>query len=156
MSSEQDKITEEPEIYENDGGDQEPEIEAGKQLDTFQQAVIDELVKTVDVLKNQIKTMKEDFKSLKELELLKYGNKNILEGITKHVMGSAFTNKVRELRKEFFSKAEFKNETMKLLTKSDLEFLKKDNSNQFQLFKNDLESFRKNESSFQKSINSFQ
>ena len=58
--------------------------------------------------------------------MLTYGKQGMLEGITRHVMGGAFTTKIRELRKEFFSKAEFKNESMKLLTKNDLEFLKKD------------------------------
>ena len=65
-------------------------------------------------------------KQFDELKLLGFDGASILAGITKHVMAEGVTAKMRDMRKEFFSKAEFKNEAMKLLTKLDLEIMKKE------------------------------
>lgn len=98
------------------------------QLDT-NMSQAQEMEKEVDTLKIKFKTIKQELQDLKELSMLKHGNKNILEGISKHVVNTGLAAKIKDLRRDFFSKADFKNETMKLLTKSDLEFLKKDTSN---------------------------
>ena len=58
------------------------------------------------------------FDDLKKLSL---SGENMVDGITKHVMASGFNTKIRELRKEFYSKAEFKNESLKYMTKADME-----------------------------------
>lgn len=64
--------------------------------------------------------------------------------------------KIKEMRKEFYSKAEFKNDSMKLLTKNDLEFMKKDNASQFTVFHKEMGSFRKNETAFTNQMKTFQ
>ena len=60
----------------------------------------------------------------KELQHLSFGGEqSILQGIVKHVMVEGFSSKFRELKKEFYSKSEFKNDSIKLLTKNDLELI---------------------------------
>ena len=58
-----------------------------------------------------------------------------MDAITKYVIGQGFNNKLRELRTEFFSKAEFKNINIKLLKQTDMDQFKKDMASQMQLLK---------------------
>ena len=70
--------------------------------------------------------MEETLSAFKELQKFTYSGSNMLDGLTNHIMGSGFNQKIRELRKEFFSKGEFKNEMLKFISKNDMEGVKKD------------------------------
>ena len=50
----------------------------------------------------------------------------IMDAITKYVIGEGFNAKIRELRTEFYSKAEFTNLNAKLLKQMDLDAAKKE------------------------------
>jgi hypothetical protein len=43
------------------------------------------------------------------------GGEKVMDAITKYVIGEGFNAKIRELRSEFYSKAEFKNASSKLI-----------------------------------------
>ena len=54
---------------------------------------------------------------------------SLVDGLSKHIMDSGLDKKVRELRKDFLQKAEFKNEMQKFLSKAEMDAVTKDLKN---------------------------
>jgi predicted RNase H-like nuclease (RuvC/YqgF family) len=107
-------------------------------------------------LKEKIEDLKEELRPVEELKMMTMSGATMLDGITKHISVHLMSQKIKELRKEFYSKGEFKNDSMKLLTKNDMEFLKKDNAGQFAIFAKEIAAFKKNESAFTNQMKTFQ
>jgi t-SNARE complex subunit (syntaxin) len=82
---------------------------------------VDQANKRNKDLARKTSKIEENLQVFDDLKKLSMSGENMVDGITKHVMASGFNSKIRELRKEFFSKAEFKNESMKFMSKADME-----------------------------------
>ena len=54
---------------------------------------------------------------------------SLVDGLSKHIMDSGLDKKVRELRKDFLQRAEFKYEMQKLLAKAEMDAVTKDLKN---------------------------
>ena len=63
--------------------------------------------------------------ALNELKKFTLGG-SLVDGLSKHIMDSGLDKKVRELRKDFLQRAEFKNEMQKFLPKSEMDAVTKD------------------------------
>lgn len=88
----------------------------------------EDIYEQVKILRKALVQLKNKVSVLKGFETLTINGRSILEGLTLHFNNNILPVKFRELRKDMLSKAEFKNEQMKLLTKNDLDFIKKDNA----------------------------
>ena len=54
---------------------------------------------------------------------------SLVDGLSKHIMDSGLDKKVRELRKDFLQRAEFKNEMQKFLSKAEMDAVTKELKN---------------------------
>lgn len=71
----------------------------------------------------------------------------MLEALQNHVV-QGMNEKLKDLRKDFYSKNEFKNDLMKVATKSEIEQLRKELDGQLKNQKKKIEQFGKTENDF--------
>lgn len=89
---------------------------------------MDKHQETLDVQAAKTGKMEVAIAPFNELKKFALGG-SLVDGLSKHIMDSGLDKKVRELRKDFLQRAEFKNEMQKFLSKAEMDAVTKELKN---------------------------